>query len=37
MLKQYNSSLPSPEEIFAKLNGGKFFSVLDLSDAYKYK
>eukprot|EP00106_Octopus_bimaculoides_P020916 XP_014788358.1 PREDICTED: uncharacterized protein K02A2.6-like [Octopus bimaculoides] len=30
----YNYSLPSPEEIFTKLNGGKFFSKLVLSEAY---
>ncbi|XP_029658305.1 uncharacterized protein K02A2.6-like [Octopus sinensis] len=33
-LKTYNYPLPSPEEIFAKLNGGKLFSKLDLSEAY---
>lgn len=33
-LKQHNYPLPSPEEIFVKLYGGKFFSKLDLSDAY---
>ena len=33
-LKAYNYPLPSPEEIFAKLNGGKIFSKLDLSEAY---
>ncbi|XP_014775932.1 uncharacterized protein K02A2.6-like [Octopus bimaculoides] len=27
-------SLPTPKDIFAKLNGGKIFSKLDLSDAY---
>ena len=26
--------LPSPEEVFNKLNGGKFFSKIDLSKAY---
>ena len=33
-LKTSNYSLPSPEEIFTKLNGGKIFSKLDSSDAY---
>ena len=33
-LKIYNYPLPCPEEIFAKLNGGKIFSKLNLSDAY---
>ena len=28
------SFLYSPEDLFAKLNGGKFFSKIDLSDAY---
>ena len=32
-LKDYHYPLPSPEEIFAKLSGGKFFSKIDLSDA----
>ena len=32
--KRYNFSLLSPEEIFAKLNGGESFFKLDLSDAY---
>ena len=32
-LKDYHYSLPSPE-VFAKLNGGKFFSKIDLGDAY---
>ena len=26
--------LPTPEEIFSKLNGGKIFSKIDLSEAY---
>ena len=33
-LKDYTYPLPSPEDIFAKLNGGKIFSKIDLSDAY---
>ena len=33
-LKDHNYTLPSPEEIFDKLNGGKIFSKIDLSDAY---
>ena len=33
-LQNYNYSLPSPEESFAKLNDGKFFSKLDLLDSY---
>ena len=33
-LKDYHYPLPSPEEIFNKLNGGKIFSKIDLSDAY---
>ena len=32
--KILNYLLPSPENIFANLNGGKFFSKIDLSDAY---
>ena len=34
VLKDFNYPLPCPEDIFAKLNGGKFFSKIDLSDAY---
>ena len=33
-LKDCHYPLPSPEDIFAKLNGGKFFSKIDLSDTY---
>ena len=33
-LKDHSYPLPSPEDIFAKLNGGKVFSKLDLSEAY---
>lgn len=33
-LQAYKYPLPSPEEIFVKLNVGKYFSKLDLSDAY---
>ena len=33
-LKDFNYPLPCPKDIFAKLNGGKFFSKIDLSDAY---
>ncbi len=33
-LKDHTYPLPSPEDIFASLNGGKIFSKLDLSDAY---
>ena len=33
-LQDYYYPLPSPEEIFCKLNGGKIFSKIDLSDAY---
>ncbi|XP_029639544.1 uncharacterized protein K02A2.6-like [Octopus sinensis] len=33
-LKNYNYPLPNPEEIFAKRNGGKKFSKLDLSETY---
>ena len=33
-LKDYHYPLPSPEEVFNKLNGGKVFSKIDLSEAY---
>ena len=33
-LKDYHYSLPSPEEVFNKLNRGKVFSKIDLSEAY---
>ena len=33
-LKDYHYSLPSSEEVFNKLNGGKVFSKIDLSEAY---
>ena len=33
-LKDYHYPLPSPEENFDKLNGGKVFSKIDLSEAY---
>ena len=33
-LKPHTYPLPSPEDIFAKLNVRKVFSKLDLSDAY---
>ena len=37
-LKQYNYPLPNPEEIFAKLNYGKFFlSWIFWTFTYKYK
>ena len=32
-LKDLHYPLPSPEEFFNKLNGGKFFSKIDLSEA----
>ena len=34
VLRQYHYPLPSPEEVFTKLNGGKIFSKVNLSDAY---
>ena len=34
VLRDYHYPLPSPEEVFTKLNGGKIFSKVDLSDAY---
>ena len=33
-LQDHHYPLPSPEEIFNKLNGGKIFPKIDLSDAY---
>ncbi|XP_014783310.1 uncharacterized protein K02A2.6-like [Octopus bimaculoides] len=33
-LLEHNYPLPSPEEVFSKLNGGKIFLKLDLSEAY---
>ena len=33
-LKDYHYPLPSPEEVFNKLNGGIIFSKIDLSEAY---
>ena len=33
-LQDHHYPLPSPEEVFTKLNGGKIFSKLDLSQAY---
>ena len=33
-LKDYHYPLPSPEEVFNKLNGGKVFSKSDLSEVY---
>ena len=33
-LKDFNYPLPCPEDIFVKLNGGIFFSKIDLNDAY---
>ena len=33
-LKDHNYPLPSAEDLFSKLNGGKVFSKIDLSDAY---
>ena len=34
VLKDYLCPLPTPEEVFNKLNGGVVFSKVDLSDAY---
>ena len=33
-LKDLHYPLPSPEEVFSKLNSNSFFSKIDLSDAY---
>ena len=33
-LETHQYPLPVPEDLFAKLNGGKFFSKIDFSDAY---
>ncbi len=33
-LKDNTSPLSSPEDIFSKLNSGKVFSMIDLSEAY---
>ena len=33
-LKDHHYPLPNPEEVFNKLNGGKVFSKIDLSQAY---
>lgn len=33
-LMDHSYPLPSPEDIFTKLNGGKIFSKIDLSEAY---
>ena len=33
-LKDYHYPLPSPEEVFNKLNGAKNFSKIDISEAY---
>ena len=33
-LQDHHYPVPRPEEIFNKLNGGKIFSKIDLSDAY---
>nr|CDJ86255.1 RNA-directed DNA polymerase (reverse transcriptase) and Integrase domain containing protein [Haemonchus contortus] len=33
-LEQHQHPLPAPDDIFAKLNGGKYFSQLDLAEAY---
>ena len=34
LLRDYHNPLPSPKELFTKLNSGKIFSKVDLSDAY---
>ena len=33
-LKDHHYLLPNPKEVFTKLNGGKIFSKIDLSEAY---
>ncbi|VDL71646.1 unnamed protein product [Nippostrongylus brasiliensis] len=33
-LEAYEYPIPIPEDIFARLNGGRFFSQIDFSDAY---
>ena len=33
-MKDFSFPFPCPEDIFAKLNGGIFFSKIDLSDVY---
>lgn len=33
-LEANHCPLPTPEEIFAQLNGSTVFSIIDLSDAY---
>ena len=33
-LRDHTNPVPTPEEIFSKLNGGKVFSKIDLSEAY---
>ena len=33
-LQDHHYPLPNPDGIFNKLNGGKIFSKIDLSDAY---
>ena len=34
VLKDHHYPLPNPEDVFTKLNGGKYFSKIDLSEAY---
>ena len=33
-IRDHSYPLPTPEDIFSKLNGGKLFSKIDLSEAY---